>query len=864
LENNIFPSNELFPIYLLNSGNNTVYSNEINNPLISPITSSTESGIVLIGGGSTQNQITENNITYGDYGIYITEGGMDNNISKNNLIESQTGIKIEFTSFSILHENNYENNTEGGCFIEEAHYTTIQGENLRGGENGYFVRNSDFVTISDLKIEDTDFGLIIFLSNNMEITNVSIYSRDLGVGILGGDTTTIWNTIVENCSVGFWLLWDADNVKIHNSQISDSVSEAVLVEGSEGVTFYNCSFDALNNNFNLSLGTVILFNTTYNQTRIKLDNSSSISLNWLVDIRVLDWMGNPADSANVQIRKPTGTIIYNGVTDVNGYLTQIWGHERTQYTFSNETSTPYTINAILGNHAGSAIVMLNQSTLIIINLENSQPIASNVVISPTLPTTVFDLTLSYMFTDPENDPEGSSIILWYIDGVLNSTFNNLITIDSQYTKKDQTWFCEVIPHDGAVYGIPMTSTPVTIQNTAPSVSNVAIDKLNPTSSESLVVSYDYFDIDSDLEGLSLHRWYVDFGSGFFYSGVDSLELDSVYTQKDEVWKCIVTPSDGDDLGVPLESANVTIGNSAPEVSDLTISPSLPASNETLNPVYSYYDIDSDSELASEIRWFKDKVEQTDLFGTFSVDPSKTQKGEEWYYLLTPSDGTDFGAPIQSDAVIIANTPPSVSNILITPQFPNTADDLLVNYTYYDEDGDLESDDTIIKWYRMRPGDIQFSYTGYQGKTLSSTFTTKDEIWKCEVIPHDGLNYGMNVMSASEVTIGNSPPSASNVYITPSNPTTQDTLTANYDYLDLDSDLEDGTEIIWFRDGMQDSSLNNLLTVSWDQTQKDQVWYFQVISKDGLDLGIPVQSPSITIQNSAPEAKPNYHSEIPSW
>jgi hypothetical protein len=468
---------------------------------------------------------------------------------------------------------------------------------------------------------------------------------------------------------------------------------------------------------------------------------------------------------------------------------------------------------------------------------------------------VSDLTLSYQFTDPENDPQGATMILWYIDGVQNSSFNNLKTIDSQFTKKDQTWFCEVIPHDGAVYGIPMTSTPVTIQNTAPSVANVVIDKINPTSSEPLVVSYDYSDIDNDMEGLSLHRWFVDYGigMGFEYSGVDSRELDSVYTHKGEKWKCIVTPSDGDELGTPGESPPVTIGNTAPQVFDLTITPSQPASNETLLPDYAYDDLDLDPESGSSIKWYKDSVEQTDLEGIFSVDPSKTHKGEKWYYILTPGDGTDFGTPTQSDAVIIANTQPSVSNIQINPMNPSTADDLIAEYNYFDEDEDLESEDTIIKWYRMRPGDIVFTYTGYQGATLSSTFTTKDEIWKCEVIPHDGLNYGSSLLSTQQITIGNSPPTVDDVYISPSQVTTKNSLTANYEYLDLDLDLESGTEIIWFRNSVQVPELDGLLSVSSDKTQKGEKWYFIVKPSDGLNLGSEMSSPNVTIENSAPEA-----------
>jgi hypothetical protein len=205
-------------------------------------------------------------------------------------------------------------------------------------------------------------------------------------------------------------------------------------------------------------------------------------------------------------------------------------------------------------------------------------------------------------------------------------------------------------------------------------------------------------------------------------------------------------------------------------------------------------------------------------------------------------------------VQIANTPPSVSNIVITPSNPSTADDLVAGYDFYDEDGDLESEDTIIKWYRMRPGDIVFTYTGYQGSTLSSAFTTKGEIWKCEIIPHDGLNYGPTLLSSVEVTIGNSPPVTTDAAITPSSPTTRDDLEANYDYYDQDGDPESGSEISWYRNGVLQSNLNGQLTVSNVETQKGDQWYFTVKPSDDANTGSEVQSPSVEIKNSAPEAR----------
>jgi hypothetical protein len=477
------------------------------------------------------------------------------------------------------------------------------------------------------------------------------------------------------------------------------------------------------------------------------------------------------------------------------------------------------------------------------------PTVSNVIISPSLPTTVSDLTLSYMYSDEENDPEGDTMILWYVDGIHNVTYNNITTISSVNTVKDQTWFCEVLPHDGTIYGPPMTSTPVTIQNTAPVVSNVAIQEATPTSSDDLHVTYDFSDIDGDSEINSQYRWWVDQGSGYVYSGVDSLELSASNTLKGESWKCIITPNDGDDFGISEESNVVVIGNSPPEVSKLEILPTGPKGNDSLSVSYDYFDLDGDLESGSTIEWYKDASHQPGLDDNPNVDSSLTTKGDIWYYIITPSDGTDFGSAVQSASITIDNTPPTVSNIVISPTTPTTLEDLSVTYDFYDYDGDLESLDTVIKWLRWSVSD--FFDTGYRGQTLPGEFTSKGESWKCEIIPHDGYNEGVATLSSMSVTIINSAPSASNAVISPSNPTAESNLTASYDYSDPDSDLESGSTIRWYKDGVLQPALNDSMQVDFSLTLKGESWYFVVTPSDGEDIGSPFFSVAMSIGNTPP-------------
>jgi hypothetical protein len=99
---------------------------------------------------------------------------------------------------------------------------------------------------------------------------------------------------------------------------------------------------------------------------------------------------------------------------------------------------------------------------------------------------------------------------------------------------------------------------------------------------------------------------------------------------------------------------------------------------------------------------------------------------------------------------------------------------------------------------------------------------------------------------------NTPPVAENLQISPSNPLTTDSLVGSYEYYDADGDLENGTEIRWYKNGLLQPQLNNTLTVSSALTTKGEVWYFTGRPKDGKDFGTLKTSPSVTIQNSPPK------------
>jgi len=347
-----------------------------------------------------------------------------------------------------------------------------------------------------------------------------------------------------------------------------------------------------------------------------------------------------------------------------------------------------------------------------------------------------------------------------------------------------------IPHSITV-GNPAETTQMSIYTqiltgSPPMVSDLIITPQNPGTDDDLVASYTYYDGDQDPESeLTEIRWYKD--GDLQETHNDRETIPSTTILKGQVWHFTVRPHDGFGFGALQVSEQVTIGNSPPLVTGLIISPDSPVTNDDLAASYIYSDADGDSESGSQVRWYKDGIPQ-DLYDGYMVIPfGSTEKGQGWYFTVTPGDGTDFGELRTSPTVTIGNTRPVAINPYISPASPLTGDDLVANYEYSDADGDPESG-TIIRWYESN--DLQAAYNDQE--IVPSIATERGQEWHFTVKPGDGTESG-EFQTSPVVTIGNIPPVAD----------------AGDEY-----EADPGEEVIFDGSGSFDAD-DDPLTYSWD-------------------------------------------------
>jgi hypothetical protein len=232
-----------------------------------------------------------------------------------------------------------------------------------------------------------------------------------------------------------------------------------------------------------------------------------------------------------------------------------------------------------------------------------------------------ELTLSYTYSDAENDPESSSY-QWYIESTAGSgnfeaisgatTMRWTVSDDCDEGKYIQV---EVTPRAtmGNSPGTVVVSSPVQIQtdpnNQAPVVSGVSIQ--TPVYAESQAVgSYSFNDTEGNAD-VSTFQWYLADTEAGTYTSISGATA-YIFVPPDgsfegKYLKLIVTPRSecGNTPGVAVESSAVQIlpslGNAYPVVSNVAIGGTARVA-ETLSAQYVFTDADLDSDC-STLQWY---------------------------------------------------------------------------------------------------------------------------------------------------------------------------------------------------------------------------------------------------------------------
>lgn len=111
----------------------------------------------------------------------------------------------------------------------------------------------------------------------------------------------------------------------------------------------------------------------------------------------------------------------------------------------------------------------------------------------------------------------------------------------------------------------------------------------------------------------------------------------------------------------------------------------------------------------------------------------------------------------------------------------------------------------------------------------------------------------NASGNTQAGFTNGPPSANQVQISPVAPTSLVDLQLSYTFDDPNGDSESGTSIQWTRNAAVQPNYADMLVIPASATRQGEQWRARVSPSDGMAIGMPAFSNSVTVINAAPEA-----------
>lgn len=199
--------------------------------------------------------------------------------------------------------------------------------------------------------------------------------------------------------------------------------------------------------------------------------------------RLVAWFGSGTqDSGNLQVINPDQWYSIELYYVRNATLEQakMWIDGVLKSTLTGSAPSPEIMNVIfVGFHYIHALAVGDSLTTFSDDVVadddyigpkregNTSPVASDLTISPSSPSTADNLVGSYTYYDADGDPESGTEIRWYKDNALQPLYNDTLIVSSSSTSIGEVWHFTAQPKDGNDFGTLQISPSVIIAAPSP-------------------------------------------------------------------------------------------------------------------------------------------------------------------------------------------------------------------------------------------------------------------------------------------------------------------------------------------------------------------------------------------------------------
>ncbi|MCP4503423.1 MAG: hypothetical protein GY822_26120 [Deltaproteobacteria bacterium] len=466
--------------------------------------------------------------------------------------------------------------------------------------------------------------------------------------------------------------------------------------------------------------------------------------------------------------------------------------------------------------------------------------------------------ISVQVQTASKDADGDIIryrTVWTIDEQAVKLKSRALTLPKNLATRGKRVKVLVIPQDNEEEGQP-SELVWTMGNTAPSLPQVRIEPKTPTrkSGAKLVVVKTGSDADKD----AIHHriiWRLD--------GVvlpllpQEKNVPGTLLRRDGKLSAEVVTHDSR-LSSPATTAAVVVGNNRPGKPKLALFPKNPTASTPLGLVVTERAFDADGDVPTyEVTWYGAGKEIAELANQWVVPVRFLKKGQKWGASVVANDGRAKGKA-EGISIVIGNRAPLPPSVHIEPMEPKgeAALKLVIDKPATDPDG--EAPRLRIEWFAN--GKLLAS-SGPNGTEVAAGIIRKDQRVTVKVTPSDGKDEGS--FSGDAVMVGDRPPTAPRVSLSPKRPQTKDAVKVSIAAQGVDPDGDKVSyRVHWFVDGARVALKDDVRTLPAKFVHEGEVIRVEVSSvADQLSssftasevtaISTPPTPPKITVKPEVP-------------
>ena len=254
----------------------------------------------------------------------------------------------------------------------------------------------------------------------------------------------------------------------------------------------------------------------------------------------------------------------------------------------------------------------------------------------------------------------------------------------------------------------------------------------------------------------------------------------------------------------------------PAISSVEILPENPSKSSLLETVVKF---DQAETGDVRYRWMKNGKEIMGVTES-TLGQDSFQKGDAITVEVTPSVGTVNGKPVQSNPVIIANSPPVLKSFTIEPMPAHSKDELTARLDMFDADGEY-----VRSSYQWKKG--KEDIPGATEATLAPNYFKRGDRIGCQVRVSDGEAPEVSYYS-NEIVILNSAP------LITSKPAAEAMDVSSYEYTVTAEDPDEDEvkfSLSSAPEGMTIDSDSGLIRWQISNRQQGGTYNFEVIAID---------------------------------